>query len=191
MEFLGTVFSGSNVSGALMTERAREIAQATGTAVLPGTLNVWLSRPVALDNRRAAHLDKPRLAFWPADLNGVPVWVQRYDRSVLHVAELVADRRLRTALSLTDGDRVTLTLDPGLLVPIPTVGRLAWALFWRGRGRRHFVSRRYMLTARAWSRRLGATQDSVEASSPRLLVRLAAEALASAKAAFTPRARSR
>jgi hypothetical protein len=187
----GRVFSGSNVSDAVMTDCAEAIARATGAAIVPGTLNVWLDGPIALDNGRAAQVVKPRLAFWPAELDGLPVWIQRHDRGVLHVAELVADRGLRRALALADGDRVTLTLDPDLLVPIPWPGRLAWALFWRGRGRAGFVSRGYMRTARAWCRRLGATQDSVDLPSWRLLTGLAAEALRALTARTTPRARSR
>jgi hypothetical protein len=187
----GRVFSGSNVSDAVMTDCAEAIARATGAAIVPGTLNVWLDGPIALDNGRAAQVVKPRLAFWPAELDGLPVWIQRHDRGVLHVAELVADRRLRPLLALADGDRVTLTVDPELLVPIPWLGRLVWALFWRGRGRAGFVSRGYMLTARAWCRRLGATQDSVDLGSRRLLARLVDETIRSVTPRSTPRARSR
>lgn len=176
MRIDGRVFSGSNVSDAIMTDCADLIAHATGTHVIPGTLNVWLDGPIALDNRRAVQLDKPRLNFWPAEIAGIPVWIQRHDRGVLHVLELIADRRLRAALDLKDGDRVTLAIDPGLLVPIPRIGRAAWALFWRGRGRGSFVSRRYMLFARAFCRRLGATQDSVDVGSRRLIAALVGEA---------------
>jgi hypothetical protein len=187
----GRVFSGSNVSDAIVSDCADAIAHATGAHVVPGTLNVWLDGPIALDNRQAVQLDKPRLSFWPAAIDGLPVWIQRYDRGVLHVCELVADRRLRAALDLRDGDRVTLSIDPGLLVPIPWTGRAAWALFWRGRGRGSFVSRRYMLKARAWCRRLGATQDSVDLGSRRLLAAVISEALRALTARSTPQAPSR
>ncbi len=169
------MFTGSNVSDAAIAGCTDAIEHAIAARVVPGTLNVWLDRPIALDNRRAATIAKPRLAFWPATLNGQPVWIQRYDRTVLHVVELLADRHLRRALDLDDGDTVEIALAPDLLVPVPWLGRAAWAAFWLGRGRRAFVSRRYMLFARRWCRRLGATQDSVDTGSARLLTGLLRE----------------
>ena len=191
MEIRGAVFSGVNNARGLVAERAGAIRRAIGHDVVPGTLNVWLDRPVAFDNGRVRRVDGSRFGLWPARLNGSPVWVFRHDRMALHVAELVADRNLRDALDLHDGDLVSLAVDPGLLVGIPATGWLAWRVFWSGRTRRAFVSPAHAARARRWGRRLGATQDSVETSSPRLLARLAAEALASATAALTPRARSR
>ena len=182
----GRVFAGSNVSDATIADCSDAIAAATGTRVVPGTLNVWLDRPIALDNRRAATILQPRLALWPASLNAQPVWIQRYDRTVLHVVELLADRHLRRALALRDGDTVEIALARELLVPVPWLGRAAWAAFWLGRGRRAFVSRRYMLFARGWCRRLGATQDSVDTPSTRLLTSLLREAAGRARPRAQP-----
>lgn len=125
----GRVFAGSNVSDATIADCSNAIAAATGTRVVPGTLNVWLDRPIALDNGRAATVAKPRLALWRATLNGQPVLIQRYDRAVLHVVELLADRHLRRALDLRDGDTVEVALNRDLLVPVPWLGRAAWAAF--------------------------------------------------------------
>lgn len=177
MEIGGAVFSGVNNANGLVAERTEAIRRAIGIDVVPGTLNVWLDHPVAFDNRRGRQVDGSRFGMWPARLNGIPVWVFRHDRMALHVAELVADQYLRDALDLRDGDRVTLAVDPVLLVGIPVTGWLAWRAFWSGRTSRAFLSPSHAARARRWCRRLGATQDSVDLTSRRLLGRILGEAI--------------
>ena len=153
----------------LIEKSKHTIIAATGTDVLPGTVNVWLDKPVALNNRYASRISNPRFLYWPALLHGVPVWVQRYDRGVLHIFELVADRNLRKELGLADGSRVTLELNHKYILPMPYIGRVVWAIFWFGRGRRHLISDRYRDIVCKFCRRFGATQDSVHNSSLKLV----------------------
>ncbi len=92
--------------------------RAVGARLEPGSLNVVLDEPWVMHEPRA-RLEALEvgvgIAFVPCSLNGERCWVVRTDRNNagtgdhrLTVVEVVSVVHLRTALSLQDGDGVTL-----------------------------------------------------------------------------------
>ena len=111
-----------------------------------GTLNLVLDRPILL---------RPQMGLWrenetnfrafPAKLNGLAVFILRWKRCRGHVFEVISDSLLREALSLQDGDRVTITIEEKYL----DNSRARWwrelwfSLLWRGREHRYYDSNLY------------------------------------------------
>jgi CTP-dependent riboflavin kinase len=116
----GTVVSGLGRAGQKLEAMASDTRNQLGFLPYPGTLNIQLNdvftfpvSPVCID---VPELGRKRVPFrlFRACLNGHPVWVAR-SLSQLEdsdsLLEIIADTKLREALSLSDGDLVQIEFD--------------------------------------------------------------------------------
>jgi hypothetical protein len=161
----GTVTQGRGHARKNIARNARSIREALGAPVIEGSLNIVLARPTLFSNQTAKRIrfdqGSPRLD-WPAKLNGIDVWINRWESAPLHVIELLSSVHLRETLQLSDGDRVQIEVREQDVTPIPTVGRLTWLLFWSGRKRWSYTNDLYTESVQRWCRRFGATQLGTE-----------------------------
>lgn len=161
----GWVTSGRGIANSRISRNANVVRDALGITIVEGSLNILLRRPVLFAEETAIqmHFDKGRLRLdWPAKLNGIDVWINRWHAEPLHVVELLSATHLREHLSLADGDEIQLEVRKCDVRPVPTVGLLAWTLFWSGRKSWYYKRDSYFRRVHRWSREFGATQLGTE-----------------------------
>ena len=156
----GRVRSGRGTASARMAEVQTELERITKEAIIPGTLNIILDRPLRLNEAEARFVGQNLRMLWPATLNGIDVWVNRWKDTALHVVEVLSSVHLRDRFGLKDGDRVTLTMHTDHIDQIGAIGRTAWAVVWAGRRDWCYTSDRYYFRLRKYCMALGATQQS-------------------------------
>jgi CTP-dependent riboflavin kinase len=161
LKLKGRVVSGRK-RGTRNTRRdAGKLRHALGVAVVDGTLNIILKRPVMFANDAAIRIPVddggPPRREWPARLNGTPVWINRRLHP-LHIISLLSDVHLRSHLHLSDGDTVQIEVRPSDVGPVSLAGRLTWILFWLGRKQWYYTRSGYLERAERWCTRFGATQ---------------------------------
>lgn len=129
--------------------RARDIEDVSAARELPlvqGSLNLISEQPLYL-RMEQAFFSVDNHAYWDAKLDGVPVILNRWRGCPAHVFEVFSDRHLRSALSLTDRSRVTLSI-PGQTVDISRsrslCNRLIWYGIWRGREEFFYAGEKYV-----------------------------------------------
>lgn len=158
MNVVGTVAPGRGVATRRVTEFAGELCEIVGRELYPGSLNVVLNAPLRLDEAAGSRFDGGRRLLWPAMLDGVEVWLYRYRRAPLHVFEVVSTVRLRDALSLVDGQTVTIKIRDEGIGEISFFDKLVWSAFWLGRRKWYYSHDGYGLMTERWCIRLGAAQ---------------------------------
>ena len=156
----GRVRSGRGTASARMAEVQTELERITKEAIIPGTLNIILDRPLRLNEAEARFVGQNLRMLWPATLNGIDVWVNRWKDTALHVVEVLSSVHLRDRFGLKDGDRVTLTMRPDYIDRIGAMGRTVWAIVWVGRKDWCYTNDRYYLGLLKYCKALGATQQS-------------------------------
>src|SRR5687768_3842839 len=109
-EFTGHVVSGRGLAEKHLSTLAGDVARIMGEPPCPGSLNVILDRPLRLEVSEARAVEGGARLFWPATLNGLPVWLYRWKNAPLHVVEIVSPQYLRGTLGLSDNDRVAIVL---------------------------------------------------------------------------------
>jgi len=157
VEVVGRVSSGRRKATADIGRHLDQLKAETGHDLIAGTLNLCLTRPVRLDPSSAIRFDKARM-LWPARVADVDVWAYRWQGCKLHVLELVADRMLRSHLAVNDGDRVVVTVTPGLVTRLPALESAAWVVLWAGRESWYYSGEKYQARVRRWEKRLGLLQ---------------------------------
>jgi CTP-dependent riboflavin kinase len=116
----GRVSAGIGDLSGWMTRYSDAYERATGTALVPGSLNVILDQPWVMTDP-AVRLEASEvgvgMGLMPCVVSGIACWVLRTDRNNrgegdhdLNVLEIVSGAHLRTALGLQDGDGVTVEL---------------------------------------------------------------------------------
>jgi len=123
--FEAEVFSGVGEGEFYVSIYAKEIRRRLGITPYPGTLNTRIICDVEAFNRclgkmEPVILEPPRIPgaklapvkAYPAWLEGYPVWIVRPDITIYKedVAEIIADKHLRSLLNLEDGSRVRIVL---------------------------------------------------------------------------------
>ena len=156
----GRVRSGRGTASAHLAEVRTEVEGITKEAVIHGTLNMILDRPLRLNEAEARFVGQNLRMLWPATLNGIDVWVYRCKDTALHVVEVLSSVHLRDRFGLKDGDRVILTMHTDHIDQIGAIGRTAWAVVWAGRRDWCYTSDRYYFRLRKYCMALGATQQS-------------------------------
>jgi hypothetical protein len=156
--FTGHVISGRGLATKHLSIFAEDIARIVGGSPFPGSLNVILDRPLRLEASEARSLDDGNRLFWSATLNGLPVWLYRWNRAPLHVVEFVSQQYLRDALRLSDRDRVSIVIGSEQVDRITPFSRAVWALVWLGRRDWAYTNDRYLHRTERWCSRWGATQ---------------------------------
>jgi hypothetical protein len=161
----GHVTSGRGVATSNIRRNVEAIRNALGVTVVEGSLNLLLKHPVMLANDTAIPVffdtGAPRLE-WRGKLNGVDVWLSRWQTAPLHIVELLSTVHLRRHLHLSDGDDVQIEVRKCDVAHISNVGRLTWSLFWLGRTDWFYKHNSYCARAHGWCRRFGATQLGTE-----------------------------
>jgi hypothetical protein len=148
-----------------LTVCAAELVGITGMQLRAGSLNLLLAWPLRLDERTGRPFDGGERIIWEANLDGLPVWAYRWRHAPLHALEILAAVDLRRALSLDDGDTVSLTMSAEAVLPLGMRDRAAWMLAWLGRRDWCYTSDKYYYYTAPWCRRHGATQDSLRCAS--------------------------
>lgn len=105
-----------------MTLYADSYERATGSALVPGSLNLVLDRPWVMTDaeiRLSAVEVGVEISLLPCAVEGIACWVFRTDRNNsgqgdhdLNVLEVLSSVHLRTVLGLQDGDEVTVQIAP-------------------------------------------------------------------------------
>jgi hypothetical protein len=143
-----------------MAEVQTELEGITNEAIIPGTLNIILDRPLRLNEAEARFFGQNLRMLWPATLNGIDVWVNRWKDTALHVVEVLSSVHLRDRFGLKDGDRVTLTMHTDHIDRIGAMGRSVWAIVWVGRRDWYYTNDKYYDGLRKYCEALGAAQQS-------------------------------
>lgn len=154
--FSGEVQSGRGIAAKRLTEHAVEIKWLVGEEIVEGSLNLVLRYPLMLSTKNALRFGGGRYLLWPAESQGLSVWLLRWQDAPLHVVELLSSVHLRNSLRLCDGDLITVEMREADRGEVPSLRKLVWAFFWLGR--RQWSYTRYYSLTRPWCRRLGATQ---------------------------------
>jgi hypothetical protein len=158
LAYRGKAVSGRGKAAKQISVLADEIANLTQCRVYPGTLNIVLEQPLLLDDAIALKWDNGGRLLWPAKLEGKPVWLYRWASGPLHIAEIVAEQRLRDHLDIKDAHVYTIEVDRSIVVPHSKKAALVWHLLWWRRGHWHYKYAGYALQAGDLGHVLGAAQ---------------------------------
>jgi hypothetical protein len=153
----GYVRGGRGKASAELAAHRQEIETITGEKLFPGSLNVILDRPVRFKQSEAALFDSGFRMLWPAEMNGVAVWVYRWRHTALHVAEILCSRKLRDVLH--NDNKVIVNIDECHIDDIYWTQGLAWHMIWAGRRHWCYTSDRYYFETLGFCRAMGATQE--------------------------------
>lgn len=143
---VGEIISGRGRGGPHIREHAAELKNTTGEDSVEGTLNVVFKRPLMLVNDNAIKFNNGKCLLWLASLNGISVWLYRWQHVPLHTVGLIA--------------AVPLELEQADVRIVPFVRKFVWGLCWLGRQRWCYTSDVYYFRTREWFVRLGATQKT-------------------------------
>lgn len=162
----GRVTSGFGIANSLVRKNYGLIRRSIGENFIDGSLNVVLRRPLMLKRETAIQIrfeqEEDVQLQWPGKLNGLDVWLHRWDGAPLHVLEIMSTVHLRTHMNLSDGDEVQIAIRESDIGRVSGVGMLVWVLLWLGRTKYSYSLSRE--PARRWSKRFGATQLDARSS---------------------------
>lgn len=170
--FIGQVRSGRGVAALHIRENAKELKDAIGENLIEGSLNLVLRHPLIFINENAIKFDHDNRFLWPAYLNGIQVWLYRWQHTPLHIVELLSTVHLRKTLNLRDGDKIKVEMRKADVGVVPNVGKLAWNLCWLGRWHWYYTNDSYYFRIKRWGVEYGATQQNTKKSVRHLLVNL-------------------
>src|SRR5690625_5406613 len=91
---------GGGRGGGAVSAKQDELRQILGSEITPGTFKVILTRPYRFNNKTAIQVQGGKWCLWRAEMRGMPVWIYRWRGCTLHIAELVAEKPIRTHLGL-------------------------------------------------------------------------------------------
>lgn len=160
--FRGTVLSGRGKARGHMNAEYDAFRASTGENLIPGSLNLVLSKPVYLNSKTAVLVSGGARLLWRAELLDLPVWIYRFPHAPLHVIEVLSSVRLRNALGLQDGDTAILYLSGDDIEALSPRQRLAWNLLWKGRESWYYRKDWYCFRTRSLSIDIGATQKPTQ-----------------------------
>ena len=160
IDFRGQVTSGRGKATADLLSLRDDLLPIVNELLCPGSLNVLLNRPVRLRDSAASAFDGGRRMLWRASLNGIDIWVYRWEGAPLHVAEVLSSVHLRQRLDLKDGDEINLRLSSDLIAAITPLGVLTWIALWIGRRSWFYSSNSYYNRTLSWGKDLGAAQKA-------------------------------
>jgi hypothetical protein len=111
-----------------------------------GSLNLMSLRPTWL-NLESAFFVAGEHHYWKAEIEGIPVILNRWHGCPAHVYEVFSEVHLRSALSLRDESRVSLSI-PREHVDAERTSALGnllvWYAAWRWRERFYYAGERYL-----------------------------------------------
>jgi hypothetical protein len=122
------------------------VSRLCGFAAFPGSLNLVAKQPVRLGSKPPSLRDPTitKSVFVPATLLGSPVIIRRWGICPLHIFQVHAAIRLRTAFELEDGDRVILHIPSTCVAQIGLKDWFFWSLLWKRRENLYYRSDQYL-----------------------------------------------
>jgi 2-polyprenyl-3-methyl-5-hydroxy-6-metoxy-1,4-benzoquinol methylase len=142
-ELSGQVISGRGRAASIIRENIKELKEKTGEDLIEGSLNLILMRPLMLSNDNALKFANGDGLLWRASLNGVAVYIFRWEDMPLHIVEVLSCMHLRNSLRLKDGDIVNIVIQNSDLDTIPPAGKLMWNLCYLGRRHWYYTNDKY------------------------------------------------
>jgi hypothetical protein len=162
----GYVRGGRGKAAAELAAHREEIETITGETLFPGSLNVILDRPVRFKQSEAAFFDSGFRMLWPAEMNGVAVWMYRWRHTALHVVEILSSSKLRDVLCNDSNMTVVINIDEHCIDKVYWKQSLAWHMIWAGRRDWCYTSDRYYFETLGFCRAMGATQEQKTPHAP-------------------------
>lgn len=138
----GKISSGRGKAFHHVKNSLTELEASTGIVLFPGSLNVVLDREVKLKVCNAIIFDNGRRYLWEANVEGFRIWIYRWKGTPFHIVELFSDKKLRDALGLMDGSKISIRVNETMIDHISMKGKLVSFLLWGGR-RRLFYNGNY------------------------------------------------
>jgi hypothetical protein len=129
------VVSGRGRAATAMVEQARALSEIMDREVISGSLNLVVRRPLYLKVSKAVYSSGLH-HYWDAMLDGLPVFISRWDGAHSHVVEVFSDKHLRTERHLSDGDAVSLVFSRDIIDRRRSSSLLnltVWNALWRYR----------------------------------------------------------
>lgn len=148
----GVVVRGRGLASCKVGDLPQQVLDYLGGNPVPGTANVILERPVRL--RCDGILGSVGLhSYWPSEIQGDPVIIDRWPGCPLHVLEVISTKRIRD--SAFPRERISIDLGQSHVpVIIGSKEWLAWACAWLGRRSWYYRSDQYVVftkwLARKW-----------------------------------------
>lgn len=127
----GRVATGRGYARTVLPEYLDELGVHVPFRPYPGTLNVFLDRPVCLTSSlewRGPDDGFERILV-PARIRGIDVFINRWTGCPYYRIDLIAPVYLRDELSLQDGSPVEVLVDRSYLDSLPRVALVEWTLF--------------------------------------------------------------
>lgn len=126
----------------------------------PGTMNLVSSIPYLLNDSSSVKVASGERLFWPALINGFPVYVYRWKHAPLHVFEILSEVKIRDAISVEDEATVFLTIDETHIGKINFLPKVAWFVIWWKRCEWSYKKNSYYRLTMPFAKIMGATQLS-------------------------------
>lgn len=131
-QLTGLVMPGRGIATGVVRQLQRRIKEVLGADPFPGTLNIILDAPVLLKGGQVLDDKGKRIAI-VAQIKDIPCLVYRWSGAPLHVVEVIAPVGLRHALSLRDGEKISIDVTPGHVKVPEKLNQKFWRLFYEGR----------------------------------------------------------
>ncbi len=111
LTFYGRVASGSGNGKSIVRRHMAVLEKLAAPDLYPGTLKLYLDRPLKLENAREWCYDGIRAYLVPAFAQEIPVYLYNFNPPLNPLrASLLATVRLRDVVGLKDGDLLEISL---------------------------------------------------------------------------------
>ena len=157
----GAVLSGRGQARKHIEAQHAAFREALGEDLIPGSLNLVLSRPVFFNLDRAISLANGNRLLWKARLSNQDVWAYRWPDAPLHVVEVLSSIHFRKTFGIKDGDRMPIHFSDCDVLQLSVRQKIAWWLVWAGRKSWAYTWDLYPFGTRQLAIDLGATQRPV------------------------------
>jgi len=144
------VVAGRGRASIIRAADVKSISEKHNISLINGSLNLISKTPTWLNSKKSFYNNELSY-YWHADLNGMPVVINKWYGCPAHIFEIFATKHLRTELDLVDNEKVILTI-PREFLDIDTHAmwkeRLKWKLAWSKREEHYYKDGVYQLIPR-------------------------------------------
>lgn len=141
-----SVLPGRGRAASVRAAEVDRLSELTCGSLVSGSLNLMSLRPTWL-NMESAFFVAGEHHYWKAEIEGIPVILNRWHGCPAHVYEVFSEVHLRSALSLRDESRVSLSI-PREHVDVERTAALGnmlvWYAAWRWREHFYYAGERYL-----------------------------------------------
>ena len=129
----GMVCAGRGKASLRLEKYKEELEHYFQNSPHPGSFNLVISKPVALNYDSVIIFGSDQRAFWPIIVNNLPCLIYRWHKCPLHVLEIVSDVNLRKYLGVKDGNIVKIQIPKESQVSLDAMQHFLWLTLWRYR----------------------------------------------------------